>query len=71
MCQPKKGDMTVLRKLVFVERELEKISEIVDDLVDDELLHEDYARDIRDCIVNIELQAADLQELLGGSQIAE
>ncbi len=64
------GDMKVVRKLVFVERELEKISEMVDELVDDEIVHEDDARDIRDCIINIELQVADLRELASGAQVA-
>ena len=67
----KKGDQTVIRKLVFIERELEKLSEIVDDLVDDEWLYEDDARDIRDCIINMELQVADLQELADGPQVAK
>ena len=67
----RKGDQTVIRKLVFIERELEKLSEIVDDLVDDEWLYEDDARDIRDCIINMELQVADLQELADGPQVAK
>ena len=71
MCRQPQGDMTVLRKLVFIERELERISGIVDELVDDELMHEDGARDVRDCVINMELQVSDLQELANGSSIAK
>ena len=62
MCQARKGDMRVQRKLAFIEREPERMA----DAVDEARMHDDYARDIRDCIVNIEIQVADLQELLCG-----
>ncbi len=57
------------RKLTFLDREVEKISEKVDELVDDQRLQEDDARDIRDCVINIEIQLADLKEVLCGPKI--
>jgi hypothetical protein len=67
MCRGRTNKMKVERKLAFIARELESIS----DALDDARLHDDVARDIRDSIVKIEIQVGDLQELCCGPQIAK
>ncbi len=67
MCRNRKTRAQVERKLEFVGRELERIS----DAVDDAELRDDLAWNIRDAIVNIEIQVGALQELLCGPQVAK
>ena len=71
MCHVDKQDMRIERKLVFIDRELEKLSALIDEAVEDDVLCEDTVWDMRDCIINVELQIFDLKELFGGIAVTK